>query len=94
MLAELGMIRPFIKTWFDQRGKEIFGYVYWEYMADDSIVIESNFNKYYSELPRIEITLRYMKYAYNKYQCQIKPKRLLIDDIKFLIKICKRWYII
>ena len=50
---------------------------------DDSIVISSSFNKYYSELPRIEITLRYMNMLYNKYQYKSISKRLGQNDIKF-----------
>lgn len=83
MLAELGMIRPLSKPDFDNVEKKYSDMYTGNIWADDSIVIESNFNKYYSELPRIEITLRYMNMLYNKYQYKSVSKRLGLDDIKF-----------
>lgn len=83
MLAELGMIRPLSKPDFDNVEKKYSDMYTGNIWVDDSIVIESNFNKYYSELPRIEITLRYMNMLYNKYQYKSALKRLGLDDIKF-----------
>lgn len=83
MLAELGMIRPLSKPDFDNVEKKYSDMYTGNIWIDDSIVIESNFNKYYSELPRIEITLRYMNMLYNKYQYKSASKRLGLDDIKF-----------
>lgn len=83
MLAELGMIRPLSKPDFDNIEKKYSDMYTGNIWVDDSIVIESNFNKYYSELPRIEITLRYMNMLYNKYQYKSASKRLGLDDIKF-----------
>lgn len=83
MLAELGMIRPLSKPDFDNVEKKYSDMYTGNIWVDDSIVIESNFNKYYSELPRIEITLRYMNMLYNKYQYKSASKRLGLDDIKF-----------
>lgn len=83
MLAELGMIRPLSKPDFDNVEKKYSDMYTGNIWIDDSIVIESNFNKYYSELPRIEITLRYMNMLYNKYQYKSVSKRLGLDDIKF-----------
>lgn len=83
MLAELGMIRPLSKPDFDNVEKKYSDMYTGNIWVDDSIVIESNFNKYYSELPRIEITLRYMNMLYNKYQYKSVSKRLGLDDIKF-----------
>lgn len=83
MLAELGMIRPLSKPDFDNVEKKYSDMYTGNIWVDDSIVIESNFNKYYSELPRIEITLRYMNMLYNKYQYKSVAKRLGLDDIKF-----------
>ena len=83
MLAELGMIRPLAKPDFDNVEKKYSDMYTGNIWVDDSIVIESNFNKYYSELPRIEITLRYMNMLYNKYQYKSASKRLGLDDIKF-----------
>lgn len=83
MLAELGMIRPLSKPDFDNVEKKYSDMYTGNIWVDDSIVIESNFNKYYSELPRIEITLRYMNMLYNKYQYKSTSKRLGLDDIKF-----------
>lgn len=83
MLAELGMIRPLSKPDFDNVEKKYSDMYTGNIWVDDSIVIESNFNKYYSELPRMEITLRYMNMLYNKYQYKSASKRLGLDDIKF-----------
>jgi len=83
MLAELGMIRPLSKPDFDNVEKKYSDMYTGNIWVDDSIVIESNFNKYYSELPRIEITLRYMNILYKKYQYKSVSKRLGLDDIKF-----------
>lgn len=83
MLAELGLIRPLSKPDFDNVEKKYSDMYTGNIWVDDSIVIESNFNKYYSELPRIEITLRYMNMLYNKYQYKSVSKRLGLDDIKF-----------
>ena len=83
MLAELGMIRPLSKPDFDNVEKKYSDMYTGNIWVDDSIVIKSNFNKYYSELPRIEITLRYMNMLYNKYQYKSVSKRLGLDDIKF-----------
>ncbi len=83
MLAELGMIRPLSKPDFDNVEKKYSDMYTGNIWVDDSIVIESNFNKYYSELPRMEITLRYMNMLYNKYQYKSTSKRLGLDDIKF-----------
>ena len=83
MLAELGMIRPLSKPDFDNVEKKYSDMYPGNIWVDDSIVIESNFNKYYSELPRIEITLRYMNMLYNKYQYKSASKRLGLNDIKF-----------
>lgn len=83
MLAELGMIRPLSKPDFDNVEKKYSDMYTGNIWVDDSIVVESNFNKYYSELPRIEITLRYMNMLYNKYQYKSVSKRLGLDDIKF-----------
>ena len=73
----------FTKPDFDNVEKKYSDMYTGNIWVDDSIVIESNFNKYYSELPRIEITLRYMNMLYNKYQYKSASKRLGLDDIKF-----------
>lgn len=83
MLAEMGMIRPLSKPDFDNVEKKYSDMYNGNIWIDDSIVISSSFNKYYSELPRIEITLRYMNMLYNKYQCKSISKRLGQNDIKF-----------
>ena len=83
MLAEMGMIRPLSKPDFDNVEKKYSDMYNGNIWIDDSIVISSSFNKYYSELPRIEITLRYMNMLYNKYQYKSISKRLGQNDIKF-----------
>ena len=77
------MIRPLSKPDFDNVEKKYSDMYNGNIWIDDSIVISSSFNKYYSELPRIEITLRYMNMLYNKYQYKSISKRLGQNDIKF-----------
>ena len=79
----MGMIRPLSKPDFDNVEKKYSDMYNGNIWIDDSIVISSSFNKYYSELPRIEITLRYMNMLYNKYQYKSISKRLGQNDIKF-----------
>ena len=68
ILAELKVIRPIVKPDWDNIGKEysdLYNKVIW---LDDALVISATVNKYYSLLPRVEITLTFTNAFYNKYQ--------------------------
>lgn len=67
-LAELGYIRPISKPDFDNIMKKYSDMYNGNIWLDDLLVNDSEFHKYYSVLPRIEITLRYLNMVYNKYQ--------------------------
>ena len=75
-LAELGYIRPITKPDFDNIEKKYSDMYNNNIWLDDALVIESHFRKYYSILPRVEITLRYLNILYNKYQYESITKRV------------------
>ena len=75
-LSELGLIRPITKPDFDNVEKKYSDMYTGTIWIDDSLVIESSFAKYYSILPRIEITLKYLNMLYNKYQYDSIIKRI------------------
>lgn len=75
-LAELGYIRPIIKPDFDNIEKKYSDMYNGNVWLDDSLVIESRFRKFYSILPRVEITLRYLNKLYNKYQYNMIVNRI------------------
>lgn len=75
-LAELGCIRPITKPDFDNIEKKYSDMYNGNVWLDDSLVIESKFRKFYSILPRVEITLRYLNQLYNKYQYKMIVNRL------------------
>jgi len=67
-LAECGIIRPITKPDFDNIAKKYSDMYNSNIWIDDSQVIDGEVHKYYSILPRIEITLSYLNMLYNKYQ--------------------------
>jgi Holliday junction resolvase RusA-like endonuclease len=77
-LAELGIIRPICKPDFDNLEKKYSDMYNGNVWLDDSLVIESSMSKYYSILPRVEISLRYLNMLYNKVQYDSISKR--VDD--------------
>lgn len=84
VLAELGYIRPICKPDFDNIEKKYSDMYTGNIWIDDSLVISSNLNKYYSILPRIEITLKFMNMLYNKYQYKSMENRVENkDEVKF-----------
>lgn len=75
-LAELGIIRPICKPDFDNIEKKYADMYNGNVWIDDALVISSRLDKYYSILPRIEITLQYLNMLYNKYQYDSIIKRV------------------
>ena len=75
LLAEIGVIRPLNKPDWDNIGKEysdLFNELVW---IDDIVVISATVNKFYSILPRIEITFYVANAFYNKYQFNLMKKK-------------------
>ena len=67
-LAELGCIRPITKPDWDNIGKKYSDMYNSNVWLDDTLVISGTVNKYYSILPRVEISLYYMNMVFNRYQ--------------------------
>lgn len=68
-LSEIGLIRPNIdKPDWDNLGKKYCDMYNHNIWVDDSLVFDAEVHKYYSALPRVEISLRYMNCVYNKIQ--------------------------
>lgn len=75
-LAELGMIRPITKPDFDNIEKKYADMYNGNVWLDDSLVIDSSMSKYYSILPRVEISLRYLNMLFNRFQYDAIAKRV------------------
>ena len=76
LLAEIGAIRPLNKPDWDNLGKEysdLFNELVW---IDDVVVISATVNKFYSILPRIEISFYVANALFNKYQYNSMKKKL------------------
>ena len=74
-LAEIGLIRPITKPDFDNIEKKYADMYNGNIWLDDMLVVSAKIDKYYSILPRIEISLHYLNMLYNKYQYrQIQPR--------------------
>lgn len=74
-LAELGLIRPISKPDFDNIEKKYADMYNSNVWLDDMLVVDAHIGKYYSILPRVEITLHYLNMLYNKHQFKsIQPK--------------------
>lgn len=85
-LAELGLIRPICKPDFDNFAKKYSDMYNGNVWVDDALVMDASIHKYYSILPRVEITLRYMNMLYNRYQASsmIKKAEVIgVDEIKY-----------
>lgn len=67
-LSEIGLIRPINKPDWDNIGKKYSDMSNHNIWIDDSFVMEGTVKKFYSILPRIEISIRYLNILYNKYQ--------------------------
>lgn len=74
-LAEIGLIRPLIKPDWDNLGKKYSDMSNHNIWLDDSFVIDGTVKKFYSILPRVEISIRYLNMLYNKPQYNSVSKR-------------------
>ena len=50
---------------------------------DDTLVVDGKVSKFYSILPRVEITVRYLNMLYNKYQYNNVKNRMESDTIQY-----------
>lgn len=74
-LAEIGLMRPICKPDFDNIEKKYADMYNMNVWLDDALVVDAHIAKYYSILPRVEITLHYLNMLYNKHQAKsIQPK--------------------
>ena len=69
-LAELGLMRPICKPDFDNIEKKYADMYNMNIWLDDALVVDAHIAKYYSILPRVEITLHYLNMLYNKHQAK------------------------
>lgn len=79
-LSEMGLIRPLSKPDFDNIEKkyaDMFNNTIW---LDDMLVTDSEVHKFYSILPRIEITLHVLNMVYNKRQYDMMINRKDFND--------------
>ena len=72
LLAELRLLYPINKPDFDNLAKTYSDMVQKHLLLDDSIIIKSVIEKYYSCRPRIEVEFQYMK----NYDCHFNKKRI------------------
>lgn len=82
-LAELGLMRPIYKPDYDNIGKKYSDMYNGNVWLDDSLVIKGTVDKYYSLLPRVEISLKYLNMLYNKHQYRSIKARLPDQEIKY-----------
>lgn len=80
ILAEIGLYRPITKPDFDNIAKKYSDMFNANIWLDDTLVVDGSVHKYYSVLPRVEIKLRYLNMAYNKYQYNSVVNRVDYKD--------------
>lgn len=85
-LAEIGLIRKWIKPDWDNAGKKYSDMYNTNIWLDDSFVIEGTVKKFYSILPRVEIYLKYLNCLYNRnhYNSIINRKDIDLLNLKEL----------
>lgn len=85
-MAEIGLKRPGVKPDWDNIGKKYSDMYNSNIWLDDSYTITGIVNKYYSELPRVEIYLRYLNALYDKKMLDsvIKRKDYTGDPLDYL----------
>lgn len=80
ILAEIGLDRPSImKPDADNVEKHYMDMYNWNVWIDDGTVNNATVKKFYSVLPRVEISLRYLNCVYNKYQAKRISERKDFD---------------
>lgn len=82
-LAEMGLIRPITKPDFDNLEKKYADMYNGNVWVDDSLVVSSKIDKYYSILPRVEITLRYLNMLYCKAQAKTIQNKVPDQEINY-----------
>lgn len=70
ILSEIGLIRPITKPDWDNGGKKYSDMFNANIWLDDKLVINGTVRKFYSVLPRVEITLNYLNALYNAQQAK------------------------
>lgn len=80
VLAEIGLINPITKPDWDNCGKKYSDMFNSNVWLDDNLVINGTVRKFYSILPRVEITLNYLNMVYNKQQAISVAKSLGVSS--------------
>lgn len=70
--AELGLIRPISKPDWDNIGKTYSDMVQKSLLHEDCLIVSGMSNKYYSSLPRVEISISYMV----DYDCKFHKRKI------------------
>lgn len=91
ILAELGLIRRYKKDDWDNIGKKYSDMYNLNVWLDDSFVIEGTVKKFYSILPRVEISLRYLNTLYNKNHYNDILRRKDVERINTTITYLDRY---
>lgn len=76
ILSEIGLIRPTTKPDWDNIGKKYSDMFNANIWLDDNLVIDGTVRKFYSILPRVEITLNYLNAIYTKQQAMSVARAL------------------
>lgn len=72
ILAEIGLICPISKPDWDNIGKTYSDMIQKSLLHEDCLIIDGRSRKFYSSLPRVEVTLQYMKH----YDCKFHKKKI------------------
>lgn len=83
ILAEIGLIRPIAKPDWDNIGKKYSDMYNGNVWIDDTCVIRGVVDKFYSVLPRIEITLRFLNALYTKQQYKQMCKKMDTNSLVY-----------
>lgn len=78
-LAEIGLDRPMVKPDWDNLGKAYSDMYNSNVWLDDAFTVDGAVHKYYSILPRVEITLGFLNMVYNRYQYRNITNRVDFD---------------
>lgn len=82
-LAEMGCIVPTSKPDWDNIGKKYCDMTNSNLWVDDRLVIKGTVEKYYSVLPRVEITIDYLNQCLTKYDAESIQKMYTNGNIKY-----------
>ena len=84
IMAEIGILRKFSKPDWDNIGKKYSDMMNSNIWIDDKNVVSGTVNKYYSCLPRIEITLRFLNTLYTRSDYSGMCRTLDRTDLMYL----------